>query len=1277
MADITGPTEVQVQKPGYSLAHQTLDIDVDFAEQIRGRTEITLYPDSRDLREVKLNARQCHIEGISINGRQAQSWTFNEPCQRLRLHAKGATIYQHHILGAKLGDGSYTEGELLIKLPNDLKIEEVNVTEVQTQTSGTIKVTAAEGEEPTDTTQTLTDTSVAKFTPLKISIDFISSHLRDGVQFVLAKPGNGRWPHAYTRSSVVAGSASSIFPCIDQLGARCTWDLTIRFPKTVADAVQQVSRGVKSSEQTTNGDSQDKSDVLRREMRIVCSGDMTDDTVKKDEPNTRIASFSCSQQLSAQQIGFAIGPFERVNLSALRDAQEEEQLGQNAVELAGYCLPGRNEEMRNTTLVTAYAMDSIVNKYLSCPFSSYSMCFVEDAEMDTAIFAGLTICSSRILYPAQVIDPTQEVTRKLVHAITSQWFGINIVAQTLNDTWAIVGIAHFMADMFMKDLCGNNEYRYRMRRLSDQICESDRDRPSIYELGALLHVDPSEYEFLSLKAPVVLFILDRRIAKVTGTSKLPGVIGKILTKSRIGDLEKNLLSTELFQRTCERFYHAKIDDFMNQWVKGAGCPSFQVSQKWNKKKFVIEMIVTQKQGEPGPERDLEADTFMRESREEFRDVYAAGLQQVFTGPMTIRIHEANGTPYEHIVELKDVKTAFEIPYNTKYARVSKRGKKKKPLAGTETGDIDTDAVIYSLGDILQSDEEVRDWKLVDFMDTDETLANRESPYEWIRADADFEWIAQTRIMMPGYMATSMLQQDRDVVAQYDALQQISHYPPDALISSILVRTMVDERYFHGIRTTAAEILVNEVKITPQNTDRRGLFHLRKAFEELYCITDSNGSILTRPNNFANIKSYFVQTAIINGLSQVRDEQSHTPHEVKVFLLDKLKFNDNSSNSYSDAHYVSTVMRGLTSAIMARAAAKPLDPDAMDIDLAAFDEETAIRRLEAETIGELDRYRRMDEWTSSYQNLYSRTALECQALLRRAGIATNTSTLHFLQYTRPGNYDQLRLAAYSALIGPWLLDDENEKSVLKYILHCLVADSSPFIRSGIAKAFGRALGSRAFGTASTITVGSAVTTTDLGAPREPDPDGLQIEDPSGADTEQSERQKLLARRQTLSGAMTALQEELSKNEDLKNYLWQAMNYQGDIVESDLRVLLDFCQLLYEGKDEMKISLRLPRYWGVQKTGKVCRSLVAVYSSWTFESKTNAALPTDHNTLLSNRQGPQETDAEMATPSPDNHNQTRELAAFCTRVSCSQYLDTRIYCTSGSTDEAPEAQIQNQS
>lgn len=181
-------------------------------------------------------------------------------------------------------------------------------------------------------------------------------------------------------------------------------------------------------------------------------------------------------------------------------------------------------------------------------------------------------------------------------------------------------------------------------------------------------------------------------------------------------------------------------------------------------------MIKQVQSEQPTTRDLSKDTFMRDVKEEIRQVYAGTVQPVFTGSMTIRIHEADGTPYEHIVEIKEGVTKFEIPYNTKYKRL-KRNKRQKERAAAATGtdpiaETQEDVLLYCLGDVLQSEDEVQDWRLADWTKEDEERMGQES-YEWIRMDADLEWICKLSLVMPGYMYLSQLQQDRDVIAQLE------------------------------------------------------------------------------------------------------------------------------------------------------------------------------------------------------------------------------------------------------------------------------------------------------------------------------------------------------------------------------------------------------------------------------------------------------------------------------------------------------------------------------
>ncbi len=525
------------------------------------------------------------------------------------------------------------------------------------------------------------------------------------------------------------------------------------------------------------------------------------------------------------------------------------------------------------------------------------MCFVDDLKDDTAIAGSFTVCSNRLLYPANIIDTAEDVTRTLVHAIASQWVGINVIPQLPTDSWIVIGIAHYIAEAFMKELCGNNEYRARMKQQADLVCDMDHNRPSLFEMGTMLQVDPAELEFMSLKAPLVLFILDRRIAKVVGLPKMPAIISKILLRARKGELPGNALSTELFQKTCERFYHSKIDDFFTQWVRGAGCPHFQAFQKFNKKKLVVEMLIRQVQGGLAG-RDLEPDTFMRDVREDFYNVWAASVQNVFTGPITIRVHEADGTPYEHVVEIRESQMKFEIPYNTKYKRLkrSRRQREKNfaaAAANADPSEVENDALLYCLGDVLQGEEEMRRWRVSEWSAEDEEKMSSES-YEWIRVDADFEWICKMELNMAGYMYASQLQQDRDVVAQMEAVQAIARFPPSPLISSIYLRTVMDKRYFHRVRTSAAMAMVKQAT---QDTDYIGFWHLRKVFEELFCFSDTKSTV-ARPNDFSNVAAYQLQCGLIRAISKVRDGKGIALPEAIEFLLDKLKFNNNDTNPVS-------------------------------------------------------------------------------------------------------------------------------------------------------------------------------------------------------------------------------------------------------------------------------------------------------------------------------------------------------------------------------------------
>jgi transcription initiation factor TFIID subunit 2 len=150
--------------------------------------------------------------------------------------------------------------------------------------------------------------------------------------------------------------------------------------------------------------------------------------------------------------------------------------------------------------------------------------------------------------------------------------------------------------------------------------------------------------------------------------------------------------------------------------------------------------------------------------------------------MTIRIHEADGTPYEHVLDIRTPFKRFEVPFNTKYKRVRRNTKRymARQAAAQAAAEGGTEGAVENPGvpapgelvdvgfavEIWDSDQERENWKIAEWTEEDEQQMSG-ATYEWIRLDADFEWIASITFEQPVFMWVSQLQRDRDVVAQIE------------------------------------------------------------------------------------------------------------------------------------------------------------------------------------------------------------------------------------------------------------------------------------------------------------------------------------------------------------------------------------------------------------------------------------------------------------------------------------------------------------------------------
>ncbi|KAJ8106173.1 hypothetical protein OPT61_g9716 [Boeremia exigua] len=951
---------------------------------------------------------------------------------------------------------------------------------------------------------------------------------------------------------------------------KCLFDVAIRYPRTLGDALSKstalvladaegraVANGVDKADSVMTDIDDELGDLSAEErameMQVICSGALTDDIVDHADASRKTASFTCDTPVLPQHIGFVVGPFEHVDLSEYRDTLDDERLGSNAVKVHAFCLPGKEDEVRNSAMMLARALDSFTERFQSYAFgNAYKLAFVDDLDCDAAHTASFSICSTRLLFPETVWEPLEHTTRVLVHAVASQWIGVDVVAYSPYDYWIIIGGSWFMAELYLRDLFGRNDWRFRQKQMVDKIILMDHERPSLIELGPLLQLHPAEQEFMEVKALLVLSVLHNRLVKQSGKNGVDRCLYRMLFNARQGKYDNGAIATDDFLDICEKVGHQKLETFFKQWIEGSGFPTFTCEQQFNKKKQVVVLTIQQEQNVLAVGNTLSPDEFVRKTKESMHNLAPTQNWPVFLGPMTIRIHEADGTPYEHIVDINASKVKVEIPYNTKYKRLKRNRLNKERLAAAAgldaSGDAQEEVTFYMLGDVFASPEEQQEWRLGDWSPEVERQQEGEA-YEWIRIDADFEWICKAKVVMPSYMYISQLQQDKDVVAQAESIQFLAT-KEDKLISTFLVKTLMDTRYFHGIRTMAADVLAQSAK---QSLDWIGLFHLKKAFQDLFCLPDSP---MTRSNDFSDRSLYLIQCAIPKAIARIKGEDGKAPMEAKRFLLDLMRYNDNRGNDYSDDHYISTLMRCLAECIISIPSGV-----VTDFDFRAQAEEFDFTK---KAIEELTRHQRLDEWIPTFQNIYTTTGLDCTLKLVVNRVMPFKPS-EFSQYAQLGNADNVRLKAWECLVRLGMV---RKDSMLRFLMHEIRSDPSPYFRKQLLLIFDIAVGQIATGEGFTPNKSQEVT------------GGLIIDQ----EADNSARASSLAR-QSLAGALNGLKQDLVNNKVLRLVLEEALNSRT-LSLSDMTHLLDFCDMIFRDrrKNALPVKLRFPRYWKVKHLGQ---------------------------------------------------------------------------------------------
>ncbi|WVQ79213.1 hypothetical protein IAT38_001309 [Cryptococcus sp. DSM 104549] len=999
----------------FTLTHQRNVLDIDFSGVITASAFLTIQPNNPSLQAIYLHASHLlTINNVTLSSPTPSdpllptpaSFTLSNPYQPLPVREPPIDVKSHPEIKRKTwaAMGESDEGELAISVSGGW------VRLVQQIVGGQ-------------------DAGVS-FAPIQVQIDYqlvVGGDVVEGIVF--KRPGDAgneyQIPHMFL-SPTTHDSARIWTPCVDSMWERCTWELEFVVP-----------RYLESGE--PGGDGEEDCPVV-----VVSSGELMEQITHPHDPHKVIFYYLQTNPTSVQHISFAAGPFEMHCISA----------DESHKPILGFCLPGDLDLLRNSTSFLPRVM-TYATELGSYPFTDFKVVFVNNPRSQCSTSATLAIASSDLLHPASVIEQAMEVRQILSLALIQQWIGINIIQRTYADTWIVNGLALYIQGQFIRHLLGNNEYRFRLKKDIDRCVAQDQGAQwPLCVPGIIDPPDASTTSFINLKAPLVLHILDRHLAK-TGTSLgLSQVIPRVLMAALSDDLPGNTLTTQYFLRQCRKVSGLDLQLFQDQWIYGSGCPRLSIRTNFIKKKFLVEFTVTQSQ--PAVETIAGMSSKQREAAKWRRPT------EFFEGSLTVRIHEADGAPFEHLVDLKTPQRTFPLPFNTKYKRTRRSGhiaarfnKMQDALAAVD--DEDEDEARLQAADRAgvfayppwEDEEERKRWKVAEWGEEQaDQMLGEGGGYEWIRVDPDCEWLAGIDFAEKPWCWISQLQGDRDVVAQLEAINGMRIYP-SPVVASELARTVLVKNYFYRVRMEAARALAT---FNVSECDYVGYFYIMKLFQTFYCHPPTRPEteapeVTCRPlpNDFSNFAEYFVKKSLVAAMSDLRDPATRAVWKhVRVTLLDILRLNDNTTNEYSDSYYIAAIITAISNAFTVGSFAQSQLPE---------DEALEEQALVKEAMDGVNRTMTVDRLVPSYHNVVTKAGLLSQIKSILAGQRTNDAR-ELLSYTREGNFEPIRMVAFDGL----LLCKPPGRSVAvdRYLLDVVRHDHSLTIRRFVARGLSEAI-----------------------------------------------------------------------------------------------------------------------------------------------------------------------------------------------------------------------------
>ena len=217
----------------------------------------------------------------------------------------------------------------------------------------------------------------------------------------------------------------------------------------------------------------------------------------------------------------------------------------------------------------------------------------------------------------------------------------------------------------------------------------------------------------------------------------------------------------------------------------------------------------------------------------------------------------------------------------------------------------------------------------------------------------------------------------------------------------------------------------------------GPLPLISTFKKFFMSQSSSSSNIVVSNNFSELQQYYLQKNLPIAMANLRTVHNVCPIEVVRFILDLMRFNENSKNAFSDSYYRASLIDSLANTVTASIASlQNIETSAnLSPEMHLVVEEICLR-LNLEKI------------VPTFQYVVSTSCLRALRRLQKLGHIPEDIAV-FKQYAHVRNtFDGVRMCAFEILVEFLTLRPEFE--LIEYLLDAVDTDHSYTVKQHVVQ-----------------------------------------------------------------------------------------------------------------------------------------------------------------------------------------------------------------------------------